>query len=193
MNIEEYLSRLDENLEADPLRRDEIRLEVHGHLRERVEELTADGLTREAAEARAIDEFGPPEEYARGLSGKGRMPTWLRMDRQVTQLGWCYVGYAILGTLALPFQYIHDDGLAMAGFEAGQNYHSTAFGAFGVAAILVYFLVGRALVRHRPWARKVALVTLFLHIGLVPLGTILGVYALCVLFHPTVRRRFASS
>ncbi len=189
MTIDEYLERLTAGLDADPLRRDEIRLEVHGHLRERVEELAADGAERAAAETRAMEEFGPPEEYARALSGPHRMPTWLRMDRHVARLGWCYVGYAIIGILVLTAFAILNREIPVAGVSATD--HGSGVALIGAAAIVLYLVVGMALVRRRPWARRLALAAVLLHIGMFPIGTALGLYALWVLLHPTVRRRMA--
>lgn len=197
MTIDEYLQRLTAGLEADPLRRDEIRLEVHGHLRERVEELAADGMERAAAEDRAMEEFGPPEEYARALSGPGRLPTWLRMDRHIVRLGWCYVAYAVVGILILASysllaaggylgEAIRDAALA----EAAQP-QSGFVNAVVAAAVILYLIAGMGLVRRRPWARLLAFACVPLHIGMIPIGTVLGLYALWVLLHPTVRRRMA--
>ena len=189
MTIDEYLERLTTGLDSDPLRRDEIRLEVHGHLRERVEELAADGMERAAAEARALEEFGPPEEYARALSGPGRLPTWLRMDRHIVRLGWCYIGYAIIGILVLTAFAIQNAQIPVAGVKAADQGFNVEL--IGAVAIILYLVVGMALVRCRPWGRWLALAAVLFHIGMFPAGTALGLYALWVLLHPTVRRRMA--
>jgi hypothetical protein len=64
MTIEEYLDELCASLAVDPLRRDEIRLETHLHLRDRVHILRQQGVAEEEANAQALTEFGDPKGLA---------------------------------------------------------------------------------------------------------------------------------
>jgi hypothetical protein len=68
MTIDHYLDDLCASLAVDSLRRDEIRLETHLHLKERVEDLVSQGMDRARAEERATQEFGEPSETAARLS-----------------------------------------------------------------------------------------------------------------------------
>jgi hypothetical protein len=72
-------------------------------------------------------------------------------------------------------------------------------GALGGVALLVlawgtiHFLTGRALRRHRPWARQVSLGMSVLDLFVPPLGTALGIYALWVLLNDQARQLFEPS
>lgn len=66
--IAAYVDDLVSRLECDPLKRDEIRLEVHLHLRELVDAEMAAGADAEAAQEAAIRQFGSVEEVAARLA-----------------------------------------------------------------------------------------------------------------------------
>lgn len=66
--IAAYVEDLVSRLECDPLKRDEIRLEAHLHLRELVDAEMAAGADAEAAQETAIRQFGPVEEVAARLA-----------------------------------------------------------------------------------------------------------------------------
>jgi hypothetical protein len=70
--IDAYLDELVARLDCDPLRRDEIRLEVHSHIRELVEEERRAGKSEADAVGRALERFGPVEEVAAGLAPVNR-------------------------------------------------------------------------------------------------------------------------
>ena len=67
-------------LDCDPLRRDEIRLEVHSHLRELLEQEKREGQSPTEAAQAAIARFGTADEVARRLTAvnRRRVPTPLR-------------------------------------------------------------------------------------------------------------------
>src|SRR5262249_23661872 len=60
-----YLSLLSRFLRLAPAQRDEIADELRDHLDERLEELAARGLSREAAIHKALEEFGDAAELAK--------------------------------------------------------------------------------------------------------------------------------
>lgn len=70
--IDAYLDELVARLDCDPLRRDEIRLEVHSHIRELVEEERHAGKSQADAVGRALERFGPVDEIAAGLAPVNR-------------------------------------------------------------------------------------------------------------------------
>ena len=75
--LDAYLDELVSLLDCDPLRRDEIRLEVHSHLRELLQEQTRKGKPPAEAARTAIAQFGTAEEVARRLTAanRGRVAT----------------------------------------------------------------------------------------------------------------------
>ena len=79
--LDPYLDELVSLLDCDPLRRDEIRLEVHSHLRELMQEQTRRGRTPEESARAAIARFGAAEAAARGLgvARRGRRPVAARV------------------------------------------------------------------------------------------------------------------
>ncbi|MCH7686425.1 MAG: hypothetical protein IH899_07055 [Planctomycetes bacterium] len=62
--FELYLSLLSRFLRLNPNQREEIADELRDHLAERLEELTAEGLSREDAIHRALSEFGDAADLA---------------------------------------------------------------------------------------------------------------------------------
>ena len=78
--LDAYLGELVSRLDCDPLRRDEIRLEVHSHLRELLEKEKREGKSPTEAAQEAIARFGTADEVARRLApvNRGRVPTPLR-------------------------------------------------------------------------------------------------------------------
>lgn len=74
--LDAYLEELVSHLDCDPLRRDEIRLEVHGHLRQLVEDHEREGMAAGAAAAAALAAFGEPQAVAARLTeaNQGRPP-----------------------------------------------------------------------------------------------------------------------
>ena len=79
-DLDAYLGELVSRLDCDPLRRDEIRLEVHSHLRELLEKEKREGKSPTEAAQAAIAQFGTADEVARKLTAvnRGRVPTPLR-------------------------------------------------------------------------------------------------------------------
>ena len=62
-----YLYTLTRQLKLDPRQEQEILLELQGHLEDRVNDLQAEGLSREEAITRAVEYMGRPEQVARGM------------------------------------------------------------------------------------------------------------------------------
>ena len=62
-----------------------------------------------------------------------------------------------------------------------------------LALSLPAVIVGIGLFRMRPWARIGAIVLSILHLIWIPIGTIIGVYSLWVLFSKDTERLFAEA
>lgn len=90
--IDAYLDELVSVLDCDPLRRDEIRLEVHSHLRELMDEERRAGKPEQEAVVSALERFGPVEEVAPGLAvaNRGRSPEVPRRHRPWALLQWSF-------------------------------------------------------------------------------------------------------
>jgi hypothetical protein len=69
----------------------------------------------------------------------------------------------------------------------------SALVGFLVVWSLPCLIVGIGLIRRRPWARIGGIVVAVLSLVVIPFGTILGVYALWVLFSPETERMFMRS
>ena len=54
-------------------------------------------------------------------------------------------------------------------------------------------IIGIGLLRLRPWARIAGIVLSFFHLIWIPIGTIIGVYSLWVLFSKDAERLFAAT
>lgn len=154
MEIEDYLDTLCAALTSTPLRRDEVRLEVHQHLRERADILMGRGMCPEEAESRAVAEFGAPEELADKFSlYKGKRSRNIT-HRPAEWVGVLLISYALIQcvytcvSFALP---LHDTG-------------SKAYSLLTIfcSVLIAYLILGRSLLHHRSWARiPTLLLTLF--------------------------------
>ena len=181
MRIEEYLQQLCASLDVDLLRRDEIRLEAHQHLRERAESLMEEGLNLAEAEERAVAEFGPPEQVARQLSSSlGPAP----LTKSAKQVGWAALAFAIYGGLlvavAVPL------GLYGLAYVGPNRLWLWLWPAILLVMGLLYVGCGMALRQHRAWARLPVIVLSILSLASFP-GLFVGAYALWTMFNPRTR------
>ena len=72
--------------------------------------------------------------------------------------------------------------------------HDEAMLAIAASCLLLFslacFLAGLGLIGLRPWARNLGIGVSILDIPLAPVGTILGIYSLCVLVPKVTQRLF---
>ena len=62
-----YLHALARRLHLDPAEKDEIILELEAHLEDKAAELETQGVDKDTAMARAVEEMGAPNAVARGM------------------------------------------------------------------------------------------------------------------------------
>ena len=123
------------------------------------------------------------------------------MDTHVKVLGVAFIVVSALGTLGafLVATVFGVAGVAAAARTSGGD-AAIALPMIGIAgtALTVYLLAlslpglvaGIGLLKYKPWARILAIVLSTLHLINFPIGTILGVYALYVLFSEEGSRLF---
>jgi hypothetical protein len=92
MTIDHYLDDLCASLAVDPLRRDEIRLETHQHLRERTRDLIRQGIDPMDAEERATMEFGDVVEVASRLSATPSLHSSAELFRPIRSAAIMMIG-----------------------------------------------------------------------------------------------------
>lgn len=122
------------------------------------------------------------------------------MTTHVKALGWLFILFGIFYVL-MAFGASMLLG-ALAAFVAGQGgadaeVGATVLGLTGGAFFIFWLgiglpgiLAGWGLLTLRPWARILAIVLSAIRLVHVPLGTILGVYGLWVLFHKDTEALF---
>jgi hypothetical protein len=145
MSIEEYLDRMCASLTVDPLRRDEIRLETHLHLRERVEDLVSQGMDRPSAEDRAVTEFGDPSEIGERLSRNRPFS----LPRRITPP----IRNAAILLFALGFE--QSPGLLLSANNLISHPQPLTFQRTGMPILLILFpmISAAGLLQGRSWAR----------------------------------------
>ena len=122
------------------------------------------------------------------------------METHVKVLGALNIAFGAMGTFgALILGFIFG-GAATAVGASGDPEAAVALPIIGITGVaLVAFLVawslpgliiGIGLLRLRPWARIAGIVVALLSLIVFPLGTILGVYGLWVLFSKDTERLF---
>lgn len=112
------------------------------------------------------------------------------MKRHVKTLGFVYILFGLLGTLvALGFAKVY-----FGGWTAPPQLRFL-FGASGWSMVLVFLfalvslpgiIAGLGLLMNKPWARFLALVLAFVNLMNIPLGSMLGIYAIWVLMNSEV-------
>lgn len=126
------------------------------------------------------------------------------MTTHVKVLGGIYIALSSLGLLAALFL-----GLAVGtasgivGVAADPNDAAIAIPILGIAGTaLVVFLVavslpglvaGVGLLKGRPWARILGIIVAILNLIHIPIGTIVGIYGLWVLFNKDTERLFSDA
>jgi hypothetical protein len=163
VDIETYLDRLCTALTVDPLRRDEIRLEVHTHHRARVEGLLKSGLARERAEEHATCEAGSPESLAESMNGTP--PVFTRSSTPpLKRVGGFLVLYGLINLILLRFgrvtfsDYFWDEpDIYRIFFPLGQfTYDMLPNLLFWTLLPLLQIGSGVALILNRPRSRMLA-------------------------------------
>lgn len=147
--VDAYLDELASHLDCDPLRRDEIRLEAHCHLRELVEHHRSSGMDPAEAAGAAIREFGPAVEVARRLSAVNtcRIPRTIRVSVRRRAAGLLLGGIA--STVALAALILLGLWLAQVPVEQVES-ERFAFHVFWVS--LLSYVVAGAVAALVVWA-----------------------------------------
>ena len=118
------------------------------------------------------------------------------MEKHVTILGIIYVAFGVLFLLAaaIVFVAVAGGGLLSGDREAIAitSAVATVVSAFLVLFSLPTLAAGIGVMRHRPWARVLALILGVLNLLNVPFGTILGIYTIWVLMNDDSARIFGA-
>jgi hypothetical protein len=126
------------------------------------------------------------------------------MTTHVKVLGGLYLALSAIGLcLALFLALAVGTASSIVGVTADPNDAAIAIPILGIAGTaLVVFLVivslpgliaGIGLLKVRPWARIVGIVVAILYLIHIPLGTIVGIYGLWVLFNKDTERLFSDT
>ncbi len=76
VDVKTYLGSLARRLHLDPREEREILMELQSHLEDKAAELESDGLDRDAAMARAMEEMGRPDAVASGMYAVHSTGVW---------------------------------------------------------------------------------------------------------------------
>jgi phage shock protein PspC (stress-responsive transcriptional regulator) len=124
-------------------------------------------------------------------------PEYLNMEKHVQFLGGLYI---IFNSLTLVVAIIVSALVAGGGFISGDE---TVIAITGIvaSALAIFLLVisapgiicGFGLLKHRPWARVLALIIGVINLINIPFGTALGIYTLWVLMNEDSQPLFGST
>jgi hypothetical protein len=126
------------------------------------------------------------------------------MRTHVKVLGVLFIALSALGLLAALFLgLLFGTASGLVGLRADANDAAIALPIIGLAGtMLVVFLIalsvpglvaGLGLLKFRPWARILAIVMSVINLIHIPLGTIVGIYGLWVLFNKDTETLFSST
>ena len=117
------------------------------------------------------------------------------IDKHITILGILYIALSsiFLFVAVLLFVLIAGSGVISGDSDAiaVTGTLGTLFAIFFIVLALPGILAGYGLLRRYPWSRILGIILAILNLVNFPLGTILGVYALWVLFHGESQRIFS--
>jgi hypothetical protein len=120
-----------------------------------------------------------------------------QLRQHLTILGWLHLGAAGFAILIGGFLFIVliSIGLAIHDHEATPilTVVAVAVACFLVLLSLPGLLAGYGLLKHRPWARILAIVVGALHLYNIPIGTALGVYTFIILADPKSEALFRNA
>jgi hypothetical protein len=113
------------------------------------------------------------------------------MRQHIDTVAWIHIAFGGLGVLA---------ALAVGGFVGGLGLFADDAQTAGILALVAGFIAvvmgllsvpslvgGWGLLKRRPWARMLVLISSFLHLLNIPVGTIVGAYSIWVLMNDESR------
>jgi len=118
------------------------------------------------------------------------------VNKHINLTGFLYLVFGGLGVIALIFQALAF--IVGSGFIAVHDERATfIFGTIGLILVLIAavasipnLIVGWGLIKRRPWARVFTIVWSIFNLFAFPFGTMLGAYALWVMFQPETSDHF---
>lgn len=117
------------------------------------------------------------------------------MSDHVKTLGWIFIVSGLLGICVALFAgvVIFGAGLLSGDAKAALATSGVAVFVVGMMAVMALpsILTGRGLLARRPWARIAGIVLGILSLPGFPVGTLIGAYALWVLFNDRTAAEFA--
>jgi hypothetical protein len=116
------------------------------------------------------------------------------MDRHVTAVGVIFIGFGAVGIIIglLLFWLLAGIGLASGDKEAMGvlTIIATVLGGLMVLTSIPEIIAGIGLLKHKEWARILALILSAISLLEFPIGTIIGIYGLWVLLNQETVRLF---
>ena len=104
ITVDNYLRELNRSLPGSARQRKRVTEEVEGHLRDAISAYESQGVSAADAAVRALDEFGPPHEFASGFDDGARpTPPARGIGRWLPLL---LPGIVVLARLGLLVRYI---------------------------------------------------------------------------------------
>ena len=110
------------------------------------------------------------------------------MDTHVKALGWLW----ILNGLLSVFMAIIGVVILILNVDDGGSAVLACTGAvcFFLPGVIAYILAGYGLLNYKSWARILTIILAILNLILFPIGTILGIYSLWVMFNDEAKALF---
>lgn len=159
--------------------------------------VTGQGMTGQGMTGQGMTEQGMTGQgISTGPSAPAQGMSMSEFGQHVLILGWLYiVGYSLFLLVGV-FVFILLSGIGVASRDATAVMVLSTVGTF-VAAILTLLalpgmIAGVGLLRRRNWGRILAVVVGILGLSNVPIGTLMGIYALIMLTKPEATEYFAS-
>jgi len=104
------------------------------------------------------------------------------MDTHVRVVGWLWI---INGLLSVLMAIIGLVIINLSVVDTGVDALLASFGVlcFFIPGIIAYGLAGYGLLKYKSWARILAIILALLNLILFPIGTLIGIYTLWVMFN----------
>jgi len=118
----------------------------------------------------------------------------VKMKQHVQIVAWLHIVFGGLGVLIGMFLFSLMTGLGLAVDDPEANtvmpIIGTVLGYFLVAVSAPDIIAGIFLLKYKNWARYLAIIIAFFDLLLFPIGTIIAIYVLWVLFNEDTARLF---
>jgi hypothetical protein len=114
------------------------------------------------------------------------------MDTHVKVVGWLWIANGVLSVLMAIIGLTVINWPGVVSDPGASILASSGILCFFLPGIIAYVVAGYGLLNYKSWARILAIILSILNLILFPIGTLIGIYTLWVMFNAETEALFAA-